>query len=69
MNKLVLLVGVILVLLTIRKYWIWKENRKVKGIVPPDNWLNPEERDNKSPFFSEEESELLNAELINEEKK
>ncbi len=48
-----------------RKYYrIWEANRKV--FLWPENWIEPELRDNKSPFFKELENELLQDEL-NEE--
>jgi hypothetical protein len=38
-------------------YRVWEANRKV--FLYPENWLDPELRDDKSPFFKELESELL----------
>jgi len=38
-------------------YRVWEVNRKIA--VYPENWLEPEYRDDKSPFFKELESELL----------
>lgn len=38
-------------------YRVWEANRKV--FLYPENWLDPELRDDKSEFFSELESELL----------
>ncbi len=40
-----------------KRYRVWEANRKV--FISPENWLEPELRDNKSPFFKEMESELL----------
>ncbi len=48
-----------------RKYYrVWEANRKV--FLWPENWIEPELRDDKSPFFQELENELLQDEL-NEE--
>lgn len=48
-----------------RKYYrVWEANRKV--YLWPENWIEPELRDDKSPFFEELENELLQDEL-NEE--
>ncbi len=38
-------------------YRVWEANRKV--FLYPENWILPELRDDKSPFFEELESELL----------
>lgn len=38
-------------------YRVWEANRKV--FLYPENWIRPELRDDKSPFFKELESELL----------
>lgn len=40
-----------------KNYRVWEANRKV--FLYPENWLDPELRDDKSPFFKELESELL----------
>ncbi len=40
-----------------KHYRVWEANRKV--FLYPENWIEPELRDNKSPFFKELESELL----------
>jgi hypothetical protein len=40
-----------------KRYRVWEANRKV--FLWPENWLEPELRDDKSPFFREIESELL----------
>jgi hypothetical protein len=47
-----------------KNYRVWEANRKV--FLYPENWIEPELRDNKSPFFKELESELLQAELTDE---
>lgn len=39
------------------RYRVWEANRKV--FLYPENWIRPELRDDKSPFFKELESELL----------
>lgn len=44
-----------------RRYRIWEANRKV--FLYPENWLEPELRDDKSPFFKEIESELLQGDI------
>ncbi|MDN3689782.1 neuraminidase-like domain-containing protein [Cyclobacterium jeungdonense] len=44
-----------------KRYRVWEANRKV--FLYPENWLEPELRDNKSPFFKELESELLQSEI------
>src|SRR5262249_40691578 len=44
-----------------KHYRVWEANRKV--FLYPENWIEPELRDNKSPFFKELESELLQNEL------
>ncbi|MBK8025110.1 MAG: hypothetical protein IPK19_27825 [Chloroflexi bacterium] len=40
-----------------KRYRVWEANRTV--YLFPENWLEPELRDDKSPFFKEIESELL----------
>lgn len=47
-----------------KNYRVWEANRKV--FLYPENWIEPELRDNKSPFFKELESELLQSEITNE---
>ncbi len=47
-----------------KNYRVWEANRKV--FLYPENWIEPELRDNKTPFFKELESQLLQGE-INEE--
>ena len=44
-----------------RNYRVWEANRKV--FLYPENWIEPELRDDKSPFFQDLESELLQSEL------
>lgn len=47
-----------------KNYRVWEANRKV--FLYPENWIEPELRDNKSEFFRELESELLQNELTAE---
>src|SRR5260370_2818448 len=44
-----------------KRYRVWEANRKV--YLFPENWLEPELRDDKSPFFKELESELLQSDI------
>lgn len=44
-----------------KRYRVWEANRKV--FLFPENWLEPELRDDKSPFFKEAESELLQSDI------
>ncbi|HEY5811131.1 MAG TPA: neuraminidase-like domain-containing protein, partial [Terrimicrobiaceae bacterium] len=44
-----------------KNYRVWEANRKVW--LYPENWIEPSLRDNKSPFFAELESALLQSEL------
>ncbi len=47
-----------------KNYRIWEANRKI--FFYPENWLEPELRDDKSPFFEELENELLQNEVTDE---
>ncbi len=47
-----------------KRYRIWEANRKV--FLHPENWMEPELRDDKSPFFKEIESELLQNDVTEE---
>jgi Neuraminidase-like domain/PA14 domain len=47
-----------------KRYRMWEANRKV--FLYPENWLEPELRDDKSPFFKEIESELLQSDITEE---
>jgi hypothetical protein len=47
-----------------KRYRLWEANRKV--FLYPENWLEPELRDNKSTLFKELEGELLQAEVTDE---
>lgn len=45
-----------------RKYYrVWEANRKV--FMWPENWIEPELRDDKTPFFQEMENELMQDQL------
>lgn len=44
-----------------RKYRVWEANRKV--FLWPENWIEPELRKDKSPFFKDLETELSQNEL------
>ncbi|MDN5940454.1 MAG: hypothetical protein L0H94_01110 [Nitrospira sp.] len=46
------------------RYRVWEANRKV--FLYPENWILPELRDDKSPFFKELESELLQNDVSQE---
>ena len=47
-----------------KNYRVWEANRKI--FLYPENWIEPELRDDKSPFFKELEDELLQNELTME---
>lgn len=47
-----------------KRYRVWEANRKV--FLWPENWLDPELRDNKSPFFKDLESELLQSDITDD---
>ncbi|MCA9523228.1 MAG: hypothetical protein KC609_19765, partial [Myxococcales bacterium] len=44
-----------------KSYRVWEANRKV--FLYPENWIEPELRDDKSPFFEELENELHQSEI------
>jgi hypothetical protein len=44
-----------------KRYRVWEANRKV--FLYPENWLEPELRDDQSPFFKEAISELLQGDI------
>ncbi len=46
------------------RYRVWEANRKV--FLWPENWLEPELRDDQSPFFKETMSELLQSDITGE---
>jgi hypothetical protein len=45
-------------------YRVWEANRKV--FLYPENWIEPELRDEKSPFFKELENELMQNDINKE---
>jgi hypothetical protein len=45
----------------LKRYRVWEANRKV--FLWPENWLEPELRDDKSPFFREAEAELQQSDI------
>lgn len=47
-----------------RRYRVWEANRKV--FLYPENWIEPEQRDEKSPFFRELENELRQSDVTAE---
>lgn len=47
-----------------KHYRVWEANRKV--FLYPENWLYPEDRDDKTPFFEELENELQQGEITDE---
>ncbi len=47
-----------------KRYRVWEANRKV--FLFPENWLEPELRDNKSPFFKDLEGELLQSDITDD---
>lgn len=47
-----------------KSYRVWEAARKV--FLYPENWIEPELRDDKTPFFKEFEDELLQGELTPE---
>ena len=47
-----------------KHYRVWEANRKV--FLYPENWIVPELRDDKSPFFKDLESELLQNDPTND---
>ena len=44
-----------------QRYRVWEANRKV--FLYPENWIEPTLRDDKSPFYKELESELLQKDI------
>ncbi len=42
-------------------YRVWEANRKV--LLYPENWIEPELRDDKSPFYKDLENELLQSDV------
>ena len=47
-----------------RKYRVWEANRKI--FLWPENWIEPELRKDRSPFFKDLENELLQNEINQE---
>ncbi|MDQ1053860.1 peptidoglycan hydrolase-like protein with peptidoglycan-binding domain [Arthrobacter sp. SORGH_AS 212] len=47
-----------------KNYRIWEANRKI--FLYPENWIEPELRDDKTPLFKEFEQELLSGEITAE---
>jgi hypothetical protein len=47
-----------------KRYRVWEVQRKL--FLWPENWLEPELRDNKSPFFKDLESELLQGDITDD---
>jgi peptidoglycan hydrolase-like protein with peptidoglycan-binding domain len=47
-----------------KNYRIWEANRKV--FFYPENWIEPELRDDKSPFFEELENEIMQNDVTKE---
>lgn len=47
-----------------KRYRVWEANRKI--FVYPENWIDPDLRDDKSPFFKELESKLRQNEITDE---
>lgn len=47
-----------------QRYRVWEANRKI--FVYPENWLEPELRPDKSPFFRELEADLLKADITDD---
>lgn len=46
-----------------KNFRVWEANRKI--FLYPENWIEPDLRDNKTPFFKDLESELLQSNLDN----
>ncbi|HET6230770.1 MAG TPA: neuraminidase-like domain-containing protein [Longimicrobiaceae bacterium] len=47
-----------------KRYRVWEANRKV--FLYPENWLEPELRDDKSPLFKDLETELLQGDITDD---
>src|SRR5437879_3249294 len=47
-----------------KNYRVWEANRKV--FLYPENWIEPELRDDKSSFFEELETQLLQNDITND---
>ena len=44
-----------------KRFRVWEANRKV--FLYPENWIEPELRDEKSSFFKELENELIQSDI------
>ncbi len=47
-----------------KNYRLWEANRKV--FLYPENWIEPELRDDKSPFFKDLEAEIMQGDITEE---
>jgi len=47
-----------------KQYRVWEANRKI--FLYPENWIEPELRNDKSPFFKELENELLQSDVTDD---
>ncbi|KUO75916.1 MAG: hypothetical protein APF81_01625 [Desulfosporosinus sp. BRH_c37] len=47
-----------------KNYRVWEANRKI--FLYPENWLEPEWRDDRSPFFKDLESELIQNDITDQ---
>ena len=47
-----------------KRYRVWEANRKI--FLFPENWLEPELRDDQSPFFKEAMGELLQGDITDD---
>lgn len=47
-----------------KNYRVWEANRKI--FLYPENWIVPELRDDKTPFFKELEREILQVDITND---
>jgi len=47
-----------------KQYRVWEANRKV--FLYPENWIEPELRDEKSPFFKDLEADLMQNDVTND---
>lgn len=47
-----------------KHYRVWEANRKI--FLYPENWIEPQLRDDKTPFFKDLENELMQADITNE---
>ena len=47
-----------------KTYRVWEANRKI--FLYPENWIEPELRDDKTPFFKDMQNELLQSDITQE---